>query len=88
MRYLCPLPMAISSMPMTRGAGQPARRSCSRMYCLSSSLTCMPIEEQFLGDFLDGALSAASAHEEGEPLGVERVVRQPVQAFALHAVAP
>src|SRR6185312_656874 len=39
MRYWCPLAMAISSMPIPWGAGLPARRSCSRMYCLSSSLT-------------------------------------------------
>ena len=28
-----------SSIPITRGAGLPARRNCSRMYCLSKSLT-------------------------------------------------
>ena len=45
----------------------------------------VPIEEQFLGHLLDGGLAAASADEEGEPLGVQRVVGQPVQPFVLHA---
>jgi hypothetical protein len=31
--------MAISSMPIAFGPGVPARASCARMYCLSSSLT-------------------------------------------------
>src|SRR5439155_25625742 len=48
----------------------------------------MPVQAKFLGDRLDGALPAASPDEEGEPLGVERVVRQPVQLLALHAAAP
>ena len=39
MRYLCPWAMAISSMPIARGAGLPARWSCSRIYSLSNSLT-------------------------------------------------
>jgi hypothetical protein len=48
----------------------------------------MPIEEEFLGYLFDGSLPAATAHEEGEPLGVEGIVGQPVQAFVLHAPAP
>lgn len=48
----------------------------------------VPIEVQFLGHFLDRGLSAASAHEVGEPRGVQRVVGQPVQAFVLHAPTP
>lgn len=31
--------MDTSSMPITLGRGAPCRRSCSRMYCFSSSLT-------------------------------------------------
>ena len=31
--------MEISSMPITWGAGVPARRNCSRMYCFSNPLT-------------------------------------------------
>ena len=52
------------------------------MYCLSSSLTVCQSRKQFLGHLLDRAFAAAPAHEEGEPLGVERVVGQPVQPFA------
>ena len=48
----------------------------------------VPIEEEFLGHLLDGRLATATAHEEGEPLGVERVVGQPVEAFVLHAATP
>ena len=40
-----------------------------------------------MGDVLDGRDSAAPSHEEGEALGVERMVRQPVQALLLHLPA-
>src|SRR6516162_6944333 len=48
----------------------------------------VPIEVEFLGDFLDGGFATASAHEEGEAFGVQRVVGKPIQAFALHGPAP
>src|SRR5436190_1427269 len=48
----------------------------------------MPIEEQFLGHLLDGGRAAASAHEEGEALGVQGVVGKPVEPFAFHAPTP
>src|SRR5262249_37980697 len=48
----------------------------------------MPIEEQFLGYLLDRGFAAAPAHEEGEPLGVQGVVGEPVELFAFHATAP
>src|SRR5262249_13732484 len=48
----------------------------------------VPVEEEFLGHVLDGSLATAPAHEEGEPLGVQRVVGEPVPPFALHAPAP
>ena len=48
----------------------------------------MPVEVQLLGNRPDGALPAAPPHVEGEPFGVERVVRQPLQLFALHAATP
>src|SRR5262249_28675131 len=48
----------------------------------------LPVEGQFLGDGLDGALSPAPTHVEGEPLGVKGIVCQPLQSLALHAAAP
>ena len=69
-----------------RGAAGPAELLAHVL--LVQLLDGMPVEVQFLGDRLDGALPAASAHVEGEPLGVERVVGQPVQPLALHAAAP
>jgi hypothetical protein len=48
----------------------------------------VPIEVQFLGHFLNGGRAATSAHEEGEPLGIQRVVGEPVEPFALHASTP
>jgi hypothetical protein len=33
-------------------------------------------------------LAAASAHPEGETLGIQRVVGEPVQPFAFHAATP
>ena len=80
--------MAISSMPMTLGAGQPARRSCSAHVLLVQLLDGLPIEVQLLGDGLDGTIPATPADIEGEPLGVERVVGQPVETFGLHAATP
>jgi hypothetical protein len=47
----------------------------------------MPVEMQFLGHGLNGAFRAASAYEESKPLGVERVVCQPLQSLALHSAA-
>jgi hypothetical protein len=48
----------------------------------------VPIEEEFFGYFFDGGLSTATAHEEGEPLGIERIVGEPVEPFPFHAAAP
>src|SRR5262245_42500425 len=48
----------------------------------------MPVEVQLLGDRLDGALPAPPPDVEGEPLGGEGVVRQPVQPCPLHAATP
>ncbi len=50
-------------------------------------LDSMPVEVQFTRHGLDGAFPAASTHEESKPLGVERVVCQPLQPLALHAAA-
>ena len=49
------------------------------MYCLSSSLTVCQSRNSSSATSLMVVCAAASAHEEGEPLGVERVVGQPVQ---------
>jgi hypothetical protein len=48
----------------------------------------LPIEEQFLGYFFDGRLATTATHEEGEALGIERIVGEPIQPFGLHAPAP
>src|SRR5262249_21080536 len=48
----------------------------------------LPIEVQLFGDRFDRAVATALAHIEGETLGVERVVGQPVQALSLHAATP
>ena len=48
----------------------------------------LPIQEQVLGHRLDGTVPAASSHEEGKALGVERIVGQPVQSFGLHSATP
>jgi hypothetical protein len=48
----------------------------------------VPIEVQFLGHFLDGGRAATSAHEESEPLGIQWVVGEPVEPFAVHASTP
>src|SRR5262245_56760749 len=48
----------------------------------------VPIEEEFLGHGLDRRVATALADEEGEPLGVQRVVGGPVEPFALHPATP
>src|SRR5947209_5731201 len=48
----------------------------------------MPIERELLGHLLDGGIAAAPADEVGEPLGIERIVGEPVQPFAFHAATP
>jgi hypothetical protein len=48
----------------------------------------VPIQEQVLRHRLDRRVPAASSHEDGETLGVERIVGQPVQTFGLHGAAP
>jgi hypothetical protein len=48
-------------------------------------LDSKPVEMQFLGHGLNGAFPSALAYEESKPIGVERVVCQPLQLLALHA---
>ena len=48
----------------------------------------MPIEVEFLGHFLDGGLTTASAHEEGKSLGIQRIVGQPLQPLGFHGATP
>ena len=43
------------------------------------------IEVQFLGHLLNRGLAATPTDIEGEPLGIERIVGEPVEAFVLHA---
>ena len=69
-----------------RGATRPAELLPHVL--LVQLLDGVPVEVQFLGDRLDGALPAPPPDIEGEPPGVERVVRRPVEPFALHASAP
>jgi len=47
----------------------------------------VPVELQFLGDCLDGCIGTTPAHIPGKALRIERIVRQPVQSFALHLAA-
>lgn len=48
----------------------------------------MPVEAQFGCDLPDDGLATALADVESEPLGVEGIVGQPVEAFVLHAGTP
>src|SRR5438874_2823489 len=70
------------------GSGTPCPTQLFAHVLLVQLLDGIPIEVQFLGHFLEGGRAATSAHEEGEPLGVERIVGQPVQLFVLHAATP
>lgn len=74
-------------MPMARGAGVPARLSCSGMYLPLQFLHRVPVELKLFGDVLDARLPAAPAHVPGKAPGVEGVVGKPVEAPALHAPA-
>src|SRR5262247_1066354 len=79
--------MAISSIPITLGAGVPILRSCSRMYCLSNSLTCLPVQVCFLSNVFDCHDPAAPPHKEAKPFAVKRIVRKPLQFLLLHLAA-
>ena len=81
------LRIAISSIPMARGPGVPARASCAFMYCASSALTVWPIKRQFLRNIRDRRLSATAADKIRKALGVERVVCQKVEPFPFHLAA-
>src|SRR4051812_6824208 len=59
------------------GAARPAELSPHVL--LVPLLDGMPVRVPSLGDRPEGALPAAPPHVEGEPLGGERVVRQPLQ---------
>lgn len=48
----------------------------------------MPVEAEFLGDFRERRRSAAASDVPGEPGRAERIAREPVEAFGLHAAAP
>ncbi len=50
-------------------------------------LDCLPIQGQFFGHRLDRRVPAPSPHVKGKPFGVKRIVRQPIQTFALHPCA-
>jgi hypothetical protein len=51
------------------------------------SLHRVPVQLQFLGDVMDRGAAAAATDVKGKPLGVERVVRQELEALALHLAA-
>ena len=80
--------MAISSMPIARGRRLAGAAELLGHVLLVQLLDRVPIEVQLLGHRLDRTVPATSPHEEGEPLGVERIVGQPVEAFGLHGAAP
>jgi hypothetical protein len=77
----------ISSMPITFGAGVPARRSCSPHVLLLEILHRVPVEMQLLGDVLDRRGPTTTAHIEGKPFRVERVVGEERQPLSLHLPA-
>ena len=58
------------------------------MYCLSSSLTVCQSRCSSSAIAWTVLSRQRLPDVEGEPLGVERVVRQPVQPLALHAATP
>ena len=72
---------------MTFGPGVPARRSCSRMYCCSSSLTVCHSRCSSSAMSLMGAERHAPPDVECEPLGVAGIVGQEVEPLALHRAA-
>src|SRR5208282_3933156 len=47
-------------------------------------LDAVPIEVEFLGHFFDGCFPTPAPYEEGKTLGIQRIVGEPVQSFALH----
>ena len=44
----------------------------------------MPVQVQLFGHRLECPLHAAPPHVEGKPLGVEGILREPIEPFALH----
>jgi len=48
----------------------------------------VPVEVQFVRHLSHGGLAASASDGKGEPLGVERIVGEPVETFVLHALAP
>ena len=57
------------------------------MYCLSNSLTSVPVKLEFLGYVLDGRRAATPPHIVGKALGVKRIVCQKLQPLPLHFAA-
>src|ERR1700747_76235 len=77
----------MSSIPMTRGPGVPARASCASMYCISSALTvCQSSANSFATSEID-ACRQRRTDKIGKALGVERVVCQKVEPFLFHLAA-
>ena len=74
-------------MPITFGAGVPARASCAPHVLLVEFLDRLPIETQLLGDILDRRGAATPADEGGEPLCVKRIVGQELETLPPHLAA-
>ena len=68
-----------------RGSSHPAHLLAHIL--LVQLLDRLPIQPQFFGHRLDRAVSASSAHVKSKPLGVKRIVRQPIQTLAFHSPA-
>jgi hypothetical protein len=70
------------------GSGQAGLGELLPHVLLVQPLDRVPVQEQLFGYLLDRRRAATPPHEEGEPPGVQRVVGEPVQLFALHAATP
>jgi len=63
------------------------RLAAVRALVLLELLHRIPVEAQILDYVLEGRFAAAPAHEEREPLRVERIVREEVDLLLLHLAA-
>jgi hypothetical protein len=70
----------------TRGWATSAAELLSHIL-LVQFLDGMPIKVQLLGYRLDTTLPTTTTDEVGKPLCIKRVVSQPLQSLALHAIA-
>lgn len=87
-RYVCPLRMEISAMPMVRGTGRPAPLHLLLQVELVELLDRAVVQALQLGHRLVRHVAAQLAHMQGNALGVARVLGQPIEMLYVHASAP